>query len=171
MGKNIEIRFLVQSDLYHLQVEDLSCWGVAKDKPAVIEIYMPGSSKPISKYFPQETTVYDSNSLYNDCYDDCDELNELPDGIYRINLKASPSSFNYEVNYAKLDQMRRALDLAYIKALNKDCKECDRDKLLTYEYKVKEIEALVRQGDLDTAQHLYTRLKKKIEKNNNCKDC
>jgi hypothetical protein len=171
MGKNIEVRFLVHSDLYHLKIEDLSCWGISKGKPAVIEITMPGSTKQISKYFPQETTVYDSNSLYNDCYDDCDELTELPDGIYRIKIKASPSSFNYEVSYAKLDQLRRKLDESYIKSLKKDCGDCDRDMLLTYEFKVKEIEALVRQGDINSAQALYTSLNRRVDKNNNCKDC
>ena len=169
--KNIDIRFLVHSDLYHLKVEDLSCWGVAENKPAVIDIYLPGSKKPVSSYFDKRNTIYDSNSLYNDCYDDCEDLVELPDGIYKIELKASPSSFSYEVNYAKLDKLRKSLDLAYVKALKKDCNDCSRDKLLTYEYKFNEIGALVRQGDESTAQELYTRLKKQVDKTNNCKDC
>jgi|SRR5699024_4015639 len=171
MAKKIDIRFLVSSDIYHLKIDDLSCWSSAKDKPAVIEITLPGSNKPIRKYFPQETVVYDSNSLFNDCYDDCDELVELPDGIYNIKLMASPSSFNYEVKFAKLDVLQKKLDLAYIKDIDKDCKSCDKKHLIEFEFTKRLIESLVRNGDENKASHLYSTLIKKIEKVIKCKDC
>lgn len=168
--KSIDVNFFVTSDLYHLVINDISCWGIASEKPAVIEITFPGSKKPIKKYFPKTTTVYDSNSLGMTCGSDCD-LAELPDGIYNIKLKASPQSFFHEVRYAKLDQLRRTLDITYVNELDTECVDCRRDELLTLEYKKIQIEALVRRGDIKRAQSIYESVKKRAEKLTNCKNC
>lgn len=168
--KSIYIDFFVSSDLYNLVINDTSCWGLAETKPAVIEITFPGSKKPISKYFPKKTTVYDSNSLGVTCGDECD-LVELPDGIYNIKLKASPQSFYKEVRYAKLDQLRQVLDAAYVIALDDECKSCKKEELLTLEFKKLQIEALVRRGDIKRAQSIYDGVKKIADKLSNCENC
>lgn len=172
MSKNIDVRFLVWSDLYHIKVEDLSCWGSASGKPAVIEITKPAYSKPIKKYFPQESVVYDSCSLDNTC-DDCDgcDLQELPDGIYTIKVSASPSSFNYEVRYAKLDKMQRDIDLAFVSTLGDECTSCKKEKLIDFVFDKLRLEALVRSGDLSKGNEIYERLRKDLDKFLNCKGC
>ena len=170
-SKKIDIRFSVSSDIYHLKVDDLSCWGISQDKPAVIEITMPGANKPIKKYFPKKTTVYDSNSLFNNCDADCDENVELPDGIYKIKISASPSKFNYEVNFAKLDKLQKKLDLLFIKELEKDCAECDKRYLLEYTYTKILIESLTRRGDRNRASKEYNDLINRININLKCKNC
>lgn len=170
-SKKIDIRFSVSSDIYHLKVDDLSCWGISQDKPAVIEITMPGAKKPIKKYFPKTTTVYDSNSLFNNCDGDCDDLVELPDGIYNIKLFASPSKFSYEVNYAKLDRLQKELDLLFIKELDKDCLECDKRYLTEYVFDKMLIESLTRRGDRHRASKIYKDLYNRVKLKLKCKNC
>lgn len=170
MNNSIIVDFNVSSNLYFLKIEDLSCWGVSETKPAVIEITLPGYSKPIRKYFPKNNVVYDAESLDLVCNEACVRT-ELPDGIYKIKLSASPSSFFNEVFYLKTDKLRKTFDLAYISNLSaNECTSCHQE-FISLEFKMRQLEALVRQGEVKQANYLYSKIEKKVNKLKNCKDC
>lgn len=168
----MEIDFEIVSSLYKIKVIDYSDYGLAKNKPAVIEITPPGYEEPFYKqYFEKEDTVYDSNCLGLTCGDGCEDLVELPDGVWKIVLKASPSSFNMETYYLKLDKLERALNKAFIKYLESDCKDCNKKELMDAKFQIIGMKALVEEGDIARAQDMYKRLKKKLERTIGCKNC
>lgn len=170
MKPNIEIDFRVTSDLYFLHIHDLSCWGIAKEKPAVIEITMPGYSKPVKRYFYKEDTSYNAASLDMICDDVCPTV-ELPDGVYHILIKASPDKFFAEYDYLKTDILQRDFDVAYIESLNSDCKDCKRKDLLNIEFQKKVADAYIRKGLIKDASFAYKTARKEIDKIIKCKNC
>lgn len=169
--KEIDVRFRVTSDLYNLHIIDDSCWGMAEGKPTVIEITLPGYSSPISSYFQQRDTSYDSNSLKLTCDVEACKLQELPDGIYHVKIKTSPSKYYYELDYIKLDKLSRSLDLILINGLDDDCQDCSQEFHWEARFTLENIKALVREGEIKRAQSLYKSLMKKADRKLNCKNC
>lgn len=170
--KSIYVDFSVSSSLYKLKIEDLSQWGVSANKPAVIEITPPGYDDPyFVQTFNKESTIYDSNCLELSCGDECEDLTELPDGVWKITLKASPSTFSKTAYYLKLDKYRRRLDLAFIKSLDSDCRGCNKKQLLEFMFYEREMEALVRSGDRRRAQQRYLGALADMDSLINCKEC
>lgn len=166
MNPNIDINISVSSSLYFLHVKDLSCWGVAENKPAVIEIKMPGYKKPISKYFDKKDTSYDSLSLGINCGNECDKI-ELPDGIYDITLKASPDSFSYQTYYLKADKFQKEFDMAFIEAFENE----DISRLRELEDIVNVTSSYLRMGLVDKAGVAFQEANKKLNRIKNCKNC
>lgn len=170
MNPNIEIDFRISSDLYFLHIQDLSCWGIAQDKPSVIEITMPGYSSPVKRYFYKEDTSYDASSLDMICDDTC-PLVELPDGIYHVLIKASPDKFFAEYDYLKLDILQRDIDIAYVESMSNECTDCQRKDLLNIEFQKKVAEAYNRKGLIKEANYAYKTARKALYKILNCQNC
>lgn len=170
MDTRIEIDFEVASSLYYLKVIDMSCWGIIKDSPAVIEITMPGYTHPIKKYFGKEDTVYDAYVLNMTCEDSCEKV-ELPDGIYHILIKGSPSTYKNEYDYLKADQLVRDLDIAMIKNLDKGCTECNKKEILEAKFLLECARTYIRSGQVKKCSEYYKMAKNIVDRLNNCKNC
>lgn len=163
-------------DPYTLYIADNSIWLNLEDKPSVIEIHTPGSKAPIVSYF-DKGSINNFNSIgLNLSCPTCDnvELSELPDGIYNITLKASPSSFFKNKKHLRTTKAR--LELAkYLISLNMGC-ETEPDKQLIQS--ITEISLLLDSAEanvvfdnVQTANDEYQLAKRKLKRLSKCNDC
>lgn len=166
MNQTINIGFDVRSDLYNLYIIDNSCWGIAQNLPAVIEITIPGYKTPYKDYFGKKDTSYDSLSLGLTCGDSCDSV-ELPDGIYHILLKASPDTFNQEHFYLKTDQLIKMMDQVYVK-LDGSESQCKKD-LFYAKFLLDTAHSALRLSNIKLASERYNDAHKIVSKLNKCK--
>lgn len=159
-----------------LYIADNSYWYQLEEKPAIIEIKTPGSKAPVVNRF-KKGSINNFNSInLNLTCPNCDnvELSELPDGIYDITLKASPSTF--QKNRKHLRTTKARLELAkYLISLNLGCDSQDKKELIN---KVKEISLLLDSAEVNivfdnvqTANDEYQLAKKKLQQLSNCKEC
>lgn len=170
MDQTIKVAFDIRSDLYNIYIIDNSCWGIAQNLPSVIEITIPGIKEPYKDYFGKKDTSYDSLSLGLSCGDSCDNV-ELPDGIYHILLKASPSTFNEEHFYIKTDKLTKLLDEAYLKMKDFDYdSQCKKD-LFQAVFLRDSAESAIRKSDIKLASEYYSDSHKIVSRLNNCKTC
>lgn len=170
MNPQVDIDFRISSDLYYLNIEDLSCWGVVANKPAIIEITLPGYKKPIKKYFDKKDTSYDATNLELICGDSCPKM-ELPDGVYHVRITASPGSFYKEMYYLKLDKFKRDFDRLRIQSLLKECTDCSRSKLYDIEFTINAAKSFMMFTRISEATQAYRQANKELERLLNCKDC
>lgn len=168
MNPSIDIKFEVSSSLYYLHIKDLSCWGIAENLPAVIEITSPGYKKPYKSYFDKKDTTYDASNLGMFCDTGCTEV-ELSDGIYEIKLKASPDTFNYHTYYLKADQFERDFDKVVIKSY--DNGDQNKDEIMEIFFVIKASEAQLRMGLVDKAGITFKEARKKLDRIIHCKNC
>jgi len=171
MNNRIDIDFDIASNLYYLKIIDMSCWGIISEKPAVIEITMPGYKNPIKKYFDKEDTIYDAYALNSICEDGGCEKVELEDGIYHILIKGSPSSYQKEYDYLKADQLVRDLDITMIRSLDKGCLECNKKEVLEAKCLLEVARVYIRSGQVKKAAEYYKMAKGISDRLRDCKDC
>lgn len=156
-----------------LFIADNSSWVHLEDDPSIIEIQVPGSNTHVVNYFDKnKINNFNSINLGLDC-PNCDsiELNELPDGIYNITLKASPSTFYKNKKHLRTTKMR--IKLAEYLMSNSSCsidKEV-RDKVLEISLLLDSAEANIMFDNIQQASDLYQIAKKKLGKLSNCKNC
>lgn len=175
--KSIKIRFQVlrNYDPKNITIIDTSEWAQIKDKPAIIEITLPGETEPHVEYLNKNSVNYFNSIILGFNCDDCGEFEELdlPDGVYTITIKGSPDKFNHTLSYLKTDITRRELDAIMMKV--NFCKNSVDSDLVNQIYKadfyIKSAEANVRHGNVCEAQELFFKAQDDIKKLNNCKSC
>lgn len=156
-----------------LVISDTSVWGAIEDKPAVIEIIVPGSSK-VKKfnYVKGKANVFNSSNLL---LSDVGVQNDLSDGIYTITVKGSPSTLHCKQKYyLKTDKFQLALDKLYMSLgiYNKDSETTkQRSEILKIESLVKTAESFTRDGKPNEALKYFTRAYTKLIDLNNCNNC
>lgn len=168
--KKIEIDFQVIKtyDPKKLIIADASEWSHIIDKPAIIEITLPGSSNAFTNYITKKNviTVYNSSLLGINCGAACDEdLVELPDGIYHIKMKGSPDTFFKERYYMRSEKLQLQLDKIYT-TLGFDIKRQDREiaeSLWNCKLLIEAADASTRRGELGMAADYYKSAKRIIE--------
>ena len=176
MGGKIKIDFNISSDIYNLCIEDNSCWGIAKELPAVIEITTPGRPKSVNYEFNKnQTTCFDALDLNMGCGDECDYI-ELPDGIYHIKLKASPDSFNKEYYYLKTDLIKKSIHHLYIQIIGKDGfkNSCDNPcfkDLMEAENYLRAAESYTYFNQIKKAKQFYDLAKEIVDRLSKCGTC
>lgn len=169
----INIDFEVRSDLYYLKVLDFSVWGLAENKPAIIEITLPGYSSVVTHYFDKhKTNLFQSINLDQNCVDCAnEEVQPLSDGIYFFTVKASPSTFYKERKFLKTDSIQMDIDRIYIDSFTNQSKDLILDKISEIEFLLKAAEANLRY-DLETeCMALYNQARKMVDKLNDCSNC
>lgn len=168
--KNIDIDFQVlkTGDPKKLIVCDTSVWGIVEDKPAIIEIFTP-TEKLVKHYIAKnKNNVYNSSNLYlGSIY----SKQDLPDGIYRITIKASPDTFYKTRNYIKTDKLQLEVDKLY---LSMDLLGLDKDKALrkTLEdinFMICASEAATRRNETKRAISYYKEAQRIFDEHNRCK--
>ena len=175
--KSIDIKFqiLKNNDPTNIVVLDTSKWAQIENKPAIIEITLPGETEPYVEYFNKNAVNYfNSINLGVNC-DNCGEHEELdlPDGVYEITVKGSPDRFYNTVHYLKTDSTNRELKSVFLKinfcndSIDKELLE----KLFNIELYIKAAEINVEFGNICEAQELFFKAQEDIKKLKNCKSC
>ena len=157
-----------------LRVVDQSDWGLLEDRTSIIEIITPGMSEPVVTYLGKnQVNIFNSMNLGINCENEKVEYLDLPDGVYNITIKGSPSSYQASRKYLKTDSSRLELDRLWVRS----CFLCDDqdkdllDKLNKAEYLVMSAEANMRLGNECEAHDLMEALEDLIEGMSNCDEC
>lgn len=159
-----------------LYIADNSYWLHLENKKSIIEIQTPGSKAPVVNYFDKKAiNNFNSFNLALSC-PTCEkkELSELPDGIYNITLKASPSSFNKNRKHLRTTKARLELS-KYLISLNIGCEGNINRQAVN---QIKEISLLLDSAEINvmfdniqTANDEYQMAVKKLKKLTNCVGC
>lgn len=174
MPAKLDIDFSVYSDPYYLKIVDLSSWELIENLPSIIEITLPGYENPITKYFDKhKVNIHHSISLGINCTEECGETEKvtLPDGIYKVKVTGSPSTYSKEIYYLKTDLFNMEIDKVIIEYLNIKNKEGFTNKLTEVEFLLKGAEAHLRFDDISTAGKLFEQAQQMVEDLKECKSC
>ena len=180
MVKNINIDFQIydSADPKVFIVIDTSEWAHIERKPAIIEVILPGYSKPVTQYLTQNAVnIFNSSTLGTYCSDcNAEDFIDLPDGIYDVTIKGSPDKFQKNRKYLRTTKTQLDLDKLYIQ-LSLECFNDDADikskvdKLNEIQLLLKAAEANVRYDNTCTAQDLFIKAQKLISKQQGCNNC
>lgn len=168
----IDFQVLYDDDPFALSIYDKSYWQLLEGKPSIIEITTPGASEPVVNTFEKKSiNIFNSINLGLSC-PTCDDisLNELPDGIYTIVVKASPDNFNKESCYLRTTKLRLEIDKIYIKAnlLDKVTSTDLIEKLNWINLLLRSAEANLRYGNLRETQQIMFEVHAIVEKIKRC---
>lgn len=172
---NIKFQVLRNYDPTNITILDTSEWAQIKDKPAIIEITLPGETEPHVEYLTKNSVNYFNSIILGLNCDDCGKYEELdlPDGVYIITIKGSPDKFNHTVSYLKTDTTRRELDGIMMKF--NFCRDSVDSglwsKIDKADFYIKMAEVNARNGNICEAQELFFKAQDDIKKLNNCKSC
>ena len=173
---NIDFNVIEVDNHKTLLIADNSNWSVIENEPSIIEITLPGMRNPVVNYFDKKSiNNFNSVNLNLSCVGGgCDELEwtELPDGVYTICVKGSPSKFQETKNYFRTNKIRERFDLLIINS-NIGCEEnkVDFKDIMDIEMLIKSAEANTRFGDINSASRDYQLAVKMLAKQSKCKDC
>lgn len=170
---NIDFQILTTHDPKVITIVDTSEWGLIETKPAIIEIIVPGETKPSVHFFQKhKVTVLNSKNLNVDCKNDGVYLN-LPDGIYFITVKGSPDTYSKTRQFLKTDSTRLELD-QYIVDLNLESGDFTKellDKVQRINMFIEAAESNTRLGNYSGAQSLLFKAQRTLDKLKKCKTC
>lgn len=161
---NIDFFVFTLYDPKYLIVSDNSTWLHIIDKPAIIEITIPGSTRIITFSFIQNAiNTFNSNNLKLTCpHGDCTEQTyiDLPDGVYTITVKGSPDTYYKTKYHLKTDRINQRLDKILIDLgfdFNNGGKDTNktRDTLLDIQIQLMIAEAYIRKEDINSAKLYY----------------
>ena len=157
-----------------LRVLDESEWGILANRPAVIEIQGPEMGEAVSYYLSKnQTNIFTSVTLGYNCGDGAYKYENLPDGVYKITIKGSPSDYQFTRHYLKTDILRLNIDKVWAR-VGILCDHVDEDlmeKIKKVEYIVAVAEANMRLGNIEEAGELIDKANKALYTINNCRDC
>lgn len=157
-----------------LRVADQSEWGILADRPAIIEIKRPESEEIYTYYLGKnQLNVFNSKTLGVNPGAPANDFVDIPDGIYDITIKGSPSSYSSNRKYLKTDSMRLNLDKVWVRAgvLCEDEDEEIIEKIKEVEFVLTVAESSMRLGNFDTVSQLMEKARHLIDVINNCKYC
>lgn len=174
---NLSFQVINTYDPKTLQVADMSDWGMLEDRKAIIEIVVPGFKEPVVFYLAKNMiNTFTSPTLGLNCnpQGSCGvEYLDLPDGIYDITIKGSPSKYHFNRKYLKTDILRKDLDALWIRA-SVLCDNRDdelMEKIKEIEYCLSSAEANTRLCNIREAHALLDKAQHIIEIANNCINC
>lgn len=157
-----------------LRVADQSEWGILADRPAIIEIKRPGSEDIYTYYLGKnQLNVFNSKTLGVNPGAPANDFVDIPDGIYDIAIKGSPSSYSVNRKYLKTDSMRLNIDKVWARAgvLCEDEDDEIIEKIKEVEFVLTVAESSMRLGNFDTVQQLMDKAQHLIDVINDCKYC
>lgn len=157
-----------------LRVADQSEWGILADRPAIIEIKRPGSEEIYTYYLGKnQLNVFNSKTLGVNPGAPLNDFVDIPDGIYDITIKGSPSSYSANRKYLKTDSMRLNIDKVWARAgvLCEDEDDEIIEKIKEVEFVLTVAESSMRLGNFDTVQQLMDKAQHLIDVINDCKYC
>lgn len=168
---NIDFQIIDTSDPRYMIIADTSEWGGIEGKPAVIEIQVPGVVEPAIHYFDQKSVnVFNSITLGVNCVTCGLEEMELPDGIYEVELKGSPSKYNQKRQYLRTTSTELELDRLLVQQIDNTFKLDTKvvEKIMEIEVLLKTAKAHVRFRSNEKAHQLFLRVQKLIKEMDGC---
>ena len=171
---NVDFFVFTLYDPKYLIVSDNSSWYHIEDKPAIIEITIPGSSRVITfSFLKNAVNTFNSNNLRITCLSgDCEgqEYSELPDGIYTITVKGSPDSYYKTKYHLKTDRINQRIDKLLIDlGFEYDQhKKRLRDSILDVQVQLMIAEAYIRKEDINSAKLYYDTAYAEVTKIESC---
>ena len=181
MGKiNLDFQIYDSNDPKQIIILDASYWAHIVDKPAILEVKIPGDEDIVTLFFDKaRVTILNSLNLRLNCVTCTSaETIDLPDGVYEITLKGSPDKFRKTKLYLKTTSLQGKLDDMIVKAYDPKHGYCSEssinpeiEKLLRYQNLIRVAESLVRQGYKCEAQEIIFKIHDFLKKYKNCKKC
>lgn len=159
-----------------LIVEDTSIWLHIENSQAIIEILMPGSTVPLIYNFNKNRRTVFNSALLVDPQVGTDpqaELSDLPDGIYTITVKGSPSNNSMERKFLKTSQLEVEFKKLFV-TQGLECKSISKDFLnlkLELDLYIKAAKANIVFNNDKKAFELYNRAYDLLENLKRCKPC
>lgn len=169
---NLDFQLLNSGDPEILVIYDTSVWGAIESKIAIVEITLPNRNQPNTYTFEKgKANVFNSSNLQ---VSNVGERTDLPDGIYRISLKGSPSTFCKQRDVIKTDRLQMKLDSLYLKLgtnnLDQKTKDLKLD-LLNIELMIKASKSAVKVGELNMAYTYYNKAMETLDDFIECENC
>ena len=173
---NIDFQIFPTGDPKYLLVVDSSDWQHIVNKPSIIEITMPGSKSYITHYFDKgKVNVFNSQNLGYTCSSTSEsELIDLPDGIYKIQVKGSPDEFTKIRYYVRTEITELELAKLFVdngikyNEINKEF----FDKLYDDAHlNLLAAKMFIKTGDIQRSNYHLTEAQRLIEKYRDCDDC
>lgn len=141
---------------------------------ATIEILAPGYARAVSPLFiPGALNVYNSNGTGVTQASCEEELQDLPDGIWKIKYSICPNDKLFiEKYFLKTDKIRCRYTQAFLNLdLRSSCEDYDkqkREKLKEIEFYISGAIAASNNQDPKLASDLYNKAKKLLDRFDNC---
>lgn len=158
----------------NLRVVDQSEWGILADRPAVIEILPPGLDDKVVYYLGKnQVNIFTSITLGYNCNAGKYEYEDIPDGVYDITIKGSPSKYQFNRKYLKTDSIRLNIDKVWART-HLLCDEPDEDvmeKIKQVEFLLAAAESNMRLGNIETAKDLLEKAQRLMYIINDCDGC
>lgn len=154
-----------------ISIMDASDWGHIENKPSIIEITLPGTTKKVTHYFKKKH-ANNFNSINLGTCVDCKEHDILDDGFYTFKLIGSPDDFYKEKHHLQTANTRLTLDRLYIDVMNDtklNSKKIERINLI--EFYLAAAEANARRNNVSKAQELFTVAQDMLETMSSCSTC
>lgn len=153
-------------------VGDMSRWSVAENQASLILITPPGSQTPITKTF-QKDKLNNFNSINLGLSPLDSEYRNLPDGVWKINVKSTFTGLEKTRFHLKADVFLLALDSLYIRTgleFDKN-NRVFREDLQDIEFLLRSAAAHTRNGDKFKAERDFSQAQQLLSNYANCKDC
>ena len=173
---DINFQLIDTKDPKWLNIADYSTWGMIENKPAIIEVTLPGFKNPVTNYFKMnQINAFNSLHLGINCVDSCGnyEKADLPDGVYEITVKGSPDSYNFSRKVLRTTLLELQLDKAYVNAVS-SCSNVNQDLL----NRIDKVEAILSAAhsnvvydNICEAQELYKEAKRLTDNLKECDIC
>lgn len=173
---NVDFEVYESNNPKKLIVFDTSDWYHIEEKPAIIEVKVPGFTDTVSQYLDKGGANFLTSFTLNLNCDTCSDEQDLPDGLYEITIKGSPSKFQNTKHFLRTTKTRIKLDEMFLK-VGVECFKTDEDvkkqidELNKIQLFLKAAEANVRLDRTCEAQDLLYRVQKMIDKHKPCKNC
>ena len=156
-----------------LMIGDTSTWSYAETLPSYISITLPGTENPLTYDFNKNNVcIFNTNNLGLTCTtDECkdEDLQDLPDGVYAINVKSGYEEIEKTKWYLKTDKIQ--LDIAReVRRNGFEYSPIDRsfrDRIYDIKWLLEVAKSEAIFGDFYNAQKYYEEAQSKLT----CKNC
>lgn len=173
---NIDFQILDTHDPRVILIADTSTWGHLERKPAILEVTLPGDKKYSTSYFKMGSiNVWNSSHFNLTCPDENGnmELIDLPDGVYSLKLKGSPSSYNKERYYLRTVLLESQIDRLVLQLGSNNISNNKKavELLVDINMLLESAHANLRYSNIATVQSLIREVKTRVEKALDCVGC
>lgn len=168
----IDFAVIETGDPKYLIIQDLSSWGAIEQKKSIIEVKTPGREQLVTyNYNKGSYNNFNSSILY---LSSVGVYNDLPDGLYEITVKGSPSTDFCETKmYLKTDKVKAILADYYFEVYleNRTLDDPQLKKLRELKDNIELAKNAVRIGENALGNNLLKGVYSKLKKYKECKNC
>ena len=166
----LDFQVIETGDPKLLIVQDFSSWTTAENRVSTIEIEISNTEQTRVKFYQKNS--YNGFNTSNLNLSDFGEYKNLPDGVYTITVKGSPSNlYSIEKKYLKTDKTELELAKLYLTLDIHQISDKNVKRTQHIRFIIEAAKSLMRDGQFVKAAEALKRAKEDIDRQNNCKDC